>query len=188
MNRGWRSWICRLPAVQAAGICTFRPDLWDLEAPGRFELPVEVLQPSTCPSKQARNREFIALFYRLGPPESAGIRPKRVALRVALASSSIRSAAVGRSPIAHNAEQPCTSGWPSGVRAGGHDWCPLAGSSRGSFIVSGGASRSFRNHGETPASRPGALSAFLTTSESPWMSGSDFRPWFEELKRRVPTK
>ena len=98
LNRGWSSWICRLPAVQAAGICTFRPDLWDLEAPGRFELPVEVLQPSTCPSKQARNREFIALFYRLGPPESAGIRPQRVALRVALSSSSIRSAAVARSP------------------------------------------------------------------------------------------
>lgn len=43
---------------------------------------------------------------------------------------------------------------------------PTRGSSRESFIVSGGASRSFRSHGETPASQLGALAAFLTTSDA----------------------
>ena len=42
-----------------------------VEAPPGFEPGVEVLQTSRRPSKQARNREFIDLFYRLGPPESA---------------------------------------------------------------------------------------------------------------------
>lgn len=42
--------------------------------------------------------------------------------------------------------------------------CPRAGSSRGCFTDSDGVSRSSRNHGETRASRPGALAAFLTTS------------------------
>ena len=42
-----------------------------LEAPPGFEPGVEVLQTSTCPSDWARNHEFIDVFYRLGPPESA---------------------------------------------------------------------------------------------------------------------